>query len=82
LITGGVSGDSDTFISVSAEIFNPTNETWTSVGLKTTNRSSHTATLLSNGKVLVAGGDAGSISHSKQPNCSILQLANGRRPDR
>ncbi|MBN9685841.1 MULTISPECIES: Kelch repeat-containing protein [unclassified Corallococcus] len=42
-----------------AEIYNPTSGTWSATGSMATPRFSHTATLLPNGKVLVAGGDGG-----------------------
>ena len=40
----------------SAEVFDPALGTWSSVGGLNTGRSGHTATLLPNGEVLVAGG--------------------------
>ena len=40
----------------SAELFNPANGTWTATGSLNTGREHHTATLLPNGQVLVAGG--------------------------
>ncbi|MGA2871058.1 MAG: kelch repeat-containing protein, partial [Verrucomicrobiota bacterium] len=38
------------------ELYNPTTGTWTPTGSMNTGREWHTATLLANGKVLVAGG--------------------------
>lgn len=56
LITGGFKGAGFTFSeSASAEVFNPNTNTFSSVGNMSTPRAFHTATLLSNGKVLIVG---------------------------
>jgi len=53
-------------ILTSAEVFNPVTGTWSSTGSLGTGRAGHTATLLPNGKVLVAGGTNSSILASAE----------------
>jgi len=50
LIAGGAQDD------VSAELFDPTDNTFTGTGSMTVGRTYHTATLLQDGRVLIAGG--------------------------
>jgi len=62
LITGGAAfpvpgnGSIIAYYS-SAELYDPVTGSWTSAGSMSVSRSDHTATLLPNGKVLIAGGE-------------------------
>ena len=57
LVSGGVGGDDPSFHGTSrAETFDPATKSWTLTGSMGTLRFSHTAILLQDGKVLVAGG--------------------------
>ena len=58
LITGGYTfvGDSKNCLNT-AELFDPTASQWTVTNAMNVSRENHTATLLPNGKVLLAGGD-------------------------
>jgi N-acetylneuraminic acid mutarotase len=56
LVAGGVAGGSTYQALSSAELYNPATGTWTLTGSMTAARNEQTATLLANGKVLVAGG--------------------------
>jgi hypothetical protein len=58
LVVGGMtySGDGEEIILASAEAYDPGDGTWTKAGTMGTARTRHTATLLADGRVLVAGG--------------------------
>jgi len=61
LVVGGLAG-SDFSISTNsgAEIFDPKTSKFTNAGPMAVNRRAHTATLLADGRVLIAGGETGS----------------------
>jgi len=56
LVVGGNSGSFNSNTLDSAELYDPVNGTWSVTGRLKQSRSYHTATLLPNGLVLVAGG--------------------------
>jgi hypothetical protein len=58
LITGGGPTVQQPYTHQSAELYNPSDATFSSIGNMTAPRSSHTATLLNDGRVLIAGGFA------------------------
>ena len=63
----------------SAQIYNPGSGTWKTTTSPDGARSSHTATLLLNGNVLVAAGFRNGLS-SQARNSTIPRSAHGRRP--
>ena len=57
LVVGGLDRSNNFHPLASAELYDPATGTWTATGSLSTARGRNTATLLPNGKVLVAGGD-------------------------
>ena len=73
LITGGTSGGSSEAAVSSVELYDPATDMFTAtVGGMTAAHVSHTATLLQNGKVLIAGGDV--IFFNGIQNTGIMSL--------
>jgi hypothetical protein len=66
LIVGGATypGNGTVVILASSEIYDPVSQTFTVSGSLNTARTQHTATLLPNGKVLIAGGGSGFDTNS------------------
>ena len=58
LVTGGTGSDDYHDSIASAEIYDPGRDTWSAIGDMHEFRAGHSATLLQNGNVLVAGGTA------------------------
>lgn len=57
LIAGGDQAEGSSQGSTSAELYDPSSGTFVATGSMNTARSNHSATLLSDGRVLIAGGD-------------------------
>jgi hypothetical protein len=86
LVTGGYQQETDTPMS-SGEVYDPTTGTWTEIPMNEPHFE-HTATLLANGKVLIAGGNGWNVSllssaelyepdtDSATPSLTILHHAN------
>jgi N-acetylneuraminic acid mutarotase len=78
LVVGGDTNIFDASSAIgSAELYNPTNGTWTLTGSLHTPRYTHTATLLPNGQVLVAGGQSTNVYPNITASAEIYNPATG-----
>jgi hypothetical protein len=67
LVVGGYTPEGGlTVVTQTAEIYDPTTETWSSVQPTVDFHVDHTATLLPSGKVLIIGGEFGSFRASER----------------
>lgn len=70
LVAGGITvtyanGTTQARALASAELYDPANHTWSTAGTMSVAHSNHTATLLPNGKVLIAGGSGNVVSSAE-----------------
>ena len=77
LVAGGSGGDSYTPSLASTELYDPSSGTWTATGNMIDARSGHTATLLPDGTVLVAGGDRGTTLENQLASTELYDPASG-----
>lgn len=78
LVAGGIHGSGALAFSLaSAEIYDPATGTWSATGSMNVARASQTATLLPNGKVLVAGGCNGRRCGTSVATAEIYDPASG-----
>jgi N-acetylneuraminic acid mutarotase len=75
LVAGGVTNayQSSGYLA-SVELYDPVTGTWTNTGAMTNSRAYHTATLLANGKVLLAGGIGYSLSESVLSSAELYDV--------
>ncbi len=78
LVMGGAGGDNADVSISSAELFDARSGTWTRVGPLNLDRTGQTATLLSDGRVLVAGGESAKRGQRRSLQSTEVFDPNGR----
>jgi hypothetical protein len=77
LVVGGFNTQTGNTIAATAELFDPASGTFSLTGSPSTPRAQHTATLLQNGKVLIAGGQSLSPNNPGLTSAEIYDPATG-----
>ena len=77
LVVGGYNGNSSSDYLASAELYNPANGSFSATGNMKNARQLHTSTRLSNGMVLIAGGNLGSLLSDVLASTELYNPANG-----
>jgi hypothetical protein len=78
LVTGGVAPDAQTLVTVapsSAEVYDPGANRWSTIASMAEARDEYTATLLSNGRLLVVGGTGQSRAEVYDPARNVWSTA-------
>ena len=72
LVTGGAGGPASDVSVATAELFDPRQGSWSRVAPMAESRTGHTATVLADGKVLVAGGE--SVSRGQRRSLTSAEV--------
>jgi len=72
LLVGGAGGPNGDISLSTAEVFNPSDSSWTSAGTLSASRTGHTATVFSDGRVLVTGGE--SVTRGNRRSLSSAEI--------
>jgi hypothetical protein len=77
LMTGGIVGGFTNGPLTSAELYDPVTGVFAPTGAMTTARTQHTATLLADGRVLIAGGRTGTNAGQEVASAELYDLSTG-----